>query len=136
MAHLQLLNLQEQEHTQVNMAHFAKLDTDNIVTEIVVIENAVIRDHLGDEQESIGISFIRNLYDEPNAVWKQCSYNHNIRGHYPDIGWTYDEDDDQFYPPKPYDSWVWNNDRYCWDSPIGDPTDERVTWNEETGDWE
>lgn len=122
------------------MAHFAKLDENNIVTTVVVIENAVIRGLTGDEEESLGVEFMRNITQEPDAIYKQCSYNHNMRGRFPEKGWNYNEDDDKFYPPKPHPSWVWHEESYSWISPLGNPfednNDERRNWNEESQAWE
>lgn len=121
------------------MAHFAELDENNVVLRVCVIENAVIRGLTGEEEEDLGVEFFRNLHGNETAVWKQCSYNHNMRGRFPDKGWTYNETDDKFYPVKPYPSWVWNDEAYRWDSPLGTPfednNDERTTWDEDSQSW-
>jgi hypothetical protein len=118
------------------MAHFAKIENNEVI-QIAVVENAVIRDVNGDEQESIGVEFLRAAHSEPDAVWIQCSYNHNIRNLMPSVDWSYDADTDAFYPPKPFPSWVWNAEKKCWDSPIGHPTDEsKTTWNETDQQWD
>jgi hypothetical protein len=117
------------------MAHFAKIENNKVI-QVAVVENAVIRDVSGDEQESLGVDFLRAIHSEPDAVWIQCSYNGNIRGAFPSPGWDWSPEDDRFYPPKPYPSWVWNNTINAWDSPIGHPTDElKTTWNEDSQSW-
>ena len=82
------------------MAHFAKLEN-NIVIAVHSVVNEVIKDSNGVEQEAIGIEFLRKLYNEPNAIWKQTSYNKNFRKNYAAIGYRYDEQEDAFVPPNP-----------------------------------
>lgn len=79
------------------MAHFAELDENNTVLNIIVVNNEDILDSNGDEQESIGISFLQNLYGS-DTIWKQTSYNNNIRGMFAEIGGTYDSTHDKFIP--------------------------------------
>jgi len=83
------------------MAHFAKLNSENIVITVVSVVNEVLKDSNGVEQEAIGIEFLRKLYNEPNAIWKQTSYNNRIRKNYAGIGYRYDEQEDAFIPPQP-----------------------------------
>lgn len=119
------------------MAHFAKLDENNVVTAVVTVENATIRGLDGEESESIGQEFLRALHGQPEAVWKQTSYNANFRNVYAGIGYTYSADDNAFYPPKPYSSWVWNSESKVWESPIGlPPADLGYQWNETDQQWE
>jgi len=82
------------------MAHFAKLEN-NIVIAVHSVVNEVLKDSNGVEQEVLGIEFLRKLYNEPNAIWKQTSYNKNFRKNYAAIGDRYDEQEDAFIPPKP-----------------------------------
>ena len=82
------------------MAHFAKLEN-NIVIAVHSVVNEVLKDSNGVEQEAIGIEFLRKLYNEPNAIWKQTSYNKNFRKNYAAICYRYDEQEDAFIPPKP-----------------------------------
>ena len=77
------------------MAHFAKLDKDNIVTEIIVVNNEVLLDQNGNEQEQLGIDFCKQLFGE-DARWIQTSYNGNFRGRYAGIGMYYDKINDEF----------------------------------------
>jgi len=96
------------------MASFAKLNSENIVTIVESVVNEVLHDVNGVEQENIGIQFLRNLYNEPNANWKQTSYNtyagiHKLGGtpfrkNHAGIGYTYDENRDAIIPKKPYNS--------------------------------
>ena len=79
------------------MAHFARISDDNKVREIIVINNDVLLDENGDEQETLGQAFISSLGLE--GTWLQCSYNGNIRGVYPGLGFAYDSDLDEFVPP-------------------------------------
>jgi hypothetical protein len=82
------------------MAHFAKLDENNIVLEVVVLNNAVVQDLSFPESEPLGVAFLHSLYGN-NAVWKQTSYNNNFRGHYAGIGYIYDPVNDVFIDPTP-----------------------------------
>ena len=124
------------------MAYFAKLGTGNIVENVISINNSVITDSNGIEQEQLGVDFINNLY-RTNDIWKQTSYNNNIRKNYAGIGYQYDETRDAFIPPKPFNSWVLNEDTCRWEAPVARPelTQEQIdnknyyTWNEETQSW-
>jgi len=127
------------------MASFAKIEN-NIVTTVVSVVNEVITDSNEIEQETIGIQFLRTLYNEPNAIWKQTSYNthggvHNnngtpLRKNHAGIGYTYDSQRDAFIAPKPFNSWILNESTCNWEAPIAYPTDEqRYNWNEETQSW-
>ena len=128
------------------MASFAKLNSENIVIAVESVVNDVLRDSNGVEQETIGIQFLRTLYNEPNAIWKQTSYNthggvHNkngtpLRKNHAGIGYIYDQQRDAFIAPKPFNSWILNESTCNWESPIPYPTDgNRYTWNEETLSW-
>ena len=118
------------------MAHFAKLGTGNIIEQVISINNAVITDANGVEQEQLGVDFINKLYNTRD-VWKQTSYNNNIRKNYADIGYQYDQTRDAFIPPKPFNSWTLNETTCLWESPVAYPTDgQRYAWNEETQQWD
>ena len=86
------------------MAHFAKLDSDNIVTQVVVVDNSVLEKADGTESELKGKQFLNSLLG--TATWKQTSYNGNIRKNYAGVGYKYDSTRDAFIPPKPFDSWT------------------------------
>jgi hypothetical protein len=125
------------------MAHFAKLGTGNIVEQVISINNSVITDSNGIEQEQLGVDFINKLYNTRD-VWKQTSYNNNIRKNYAGIGYTYDEDRDAFIPKKHFNSWVLNEDTCLWEAPVARPelTQEQIdnenyyAWNESIINWE
>jgi len=99
------------------MAHFAKLDENNVVTQVIVVSNEDITDpHTGEEDEILGIAFCKKLL---GGNWKQTSYNNSIRVRYAGIGYTYNAALDAFVPPKPFESWVLVNETADWQSPIG-----------------
>ena len=95
------------------MAHFAQLDSNNLVTQVIVVGNSDITDVKGDEVESIGIAFCHKVFGA-DTNWKQTSYNANQRGNYAGIGYTYMENvatlgvgsTDIFIQQKPYASWT------------------------------
>ena len=127
------------------MAHFAKLGTGNIIEQVISINNSVITDSNGIEQESIGIDFLTKLTGYP--VWKQTSYNtiggvHSsggtpLRKNHAGIGYTYDETRDAFIAPKPFNSWILNEDTCIWNAPVAMPIDDnRYSWNEQTLSWD
>jgi hypothetical protein len=121
------------------MAYFAKLGTGNIVEQVISINNSVITDNDGIEQEKLGVDFINKLYNTRD-VWKQTSYNNNIRKNFAGIGYQYDQTRDAFIPPKPFNSWVLNEQTCNWESPIPIPSDasfeKRYQWNETTQNWD
>lgn len=115
------------------MAHFAQLEN-NVVKQVIVVSNQDILDEQGQESEEKGIAFCSNLL---GGTWKQTSYNAKIRKNYAGIGYTYDEGRDAFIPPKPYNSWLLDEDTCQWKAPVDYPTDDkRYTWNEETLAWD
>lgn len=115
------------------MAHFAKLDSNNIVTEVIVVANDVLLDDDGVEQEALGIAFCEDLF---GGTWKQTSYNGNIRKNFAGKGFKYVADRDAFVPPKPYPSWVFNSVTYRWNPPVAYPnTSGYYEWDEETQSW-
>ena len=125
------------------MAYFAKLGTGNIVEKVISINNAVITDANGVEQEQLGVDFINKLYNTRD-VWKQTSYNNNIRKNYAGIGYQYDQTRDAFIAPKPFNSWTLNEDNCRWEAPVAKPTltQEQIdnknyyAWNEQIKNWE
>ena len=115
------------------MAHFAKLDSNNIVTQVIVVSNEDTSDANGVEKEHIGAAFCERLL---GGTWKQTSYNGNIRKRYAGIGFTYNSELDAFIPPQPYPSWVLNTETASWEAPVPMPADDKVyNWNEETTSW-
>jgi len=115
------------------MAHFAKLDETNYVTEVVVVNNSELMDEHGQEVEQKGIDFLLSLF---GGNWVQTSYNGRIRKNYAGIGFTYDASRDAFIPPKRYASWVLNEETCLWDPPVACPTDGKLySWDEEVTNW-
>ena len=110
------------------MAHYAFLDANNVVTEVIVGR---------DEWEEVdGITDWEAYYgDLRDQVCKRTSYNGNIRKNYAGVGYRYDEELDAFIAPQPFASWVLDED--CkWQAPIPYPTDNLIyKWDEEAGDW-
>ena len=125
------------------MAHFAKLGVGNIIETVEVVSNDIAT------TEQAGVDFLNNLYNTRD-VWKQTSYNGNIRKNYAGIGYTYDEDRDAFIPKKPYNSWTLNETACQWEAPTIQPelTVEQESqntaethswyylWNESTTAWD
>tara|TARA_B110000259_G_scaffold167224_1_gene195419 strand:- start:306 stop:668 length:363 start_codon:yes stop_codon:yes gene_type:complete len=117
------------------MAHFAKLDSNNIVENVIVISNEMLEDSEGNEVEQLGIDFCKNLYGE-NTNWVQTSYNSNTRKQYAGVGYTYDSTKDKFITPKPFNSWSLNSND-DWQAPVIMPDDNKIyDWNEENQTWD
>ena len=118
------------------MAHFAKLDENNIVLEVHVINNQVLLDPRGVEREELGIAFLIN-WSGGHPHWRQTSYNGNFRKNYAGVGYTYESGKDAFIPPKTFNSWILNEATCQWEPPIPIPTDgNQYTWNENTTSWD
>ena len=122
------------------MAHFAKIGKGNIVERVEVVNNNVAT------IEQDGVDFLNNLY-KSRDVWKQTSYNtkggiHKLGGtpfrkNYAGIGYKYDQTRDAFIPPKPFNSWILNEDSCLWEAPVVKPDDGNYyNWNEETTSWD
>ena len=124
------------------MASFAKIGLNGKVIEVQSVVNEVLHDSNGVEQEVNGIDFLTKLTGW--SIWKQTSYNANIRKNFAGIGMTYDEDRDAFIPKKPYPSWVLNETTCLWEAPIARPelTQEQIDnkvgqiWNEQNQTWD
>ena len=116
------------------MAHFAQLDENNVVTQVIVVHNNDCQIN-GVESEEAGVVFCKQLFGTETR-WKQTSYNGNMRKNYAGIGYTYDEQRDAFIPPKPYASWVLDEDKCQWKAPVDMPTDGQMySWDEATTSW-
>jgi hypothetical protein len=100
------------------MAHFAQLDDNNVVTQVIVVSNDDIKDNNGTEVESIGVAFCQKLLGA-DTNWKQTSYNSNMRVRYAGIGYSYNAELDAFVAPQPYASWTLNSETADWVSPLG-----------------
>ena len=119
------------------MAHFAKLGVGNKIIKVAVVSNDIAT------TEQAGVDFLNNLYNTRD-VWEQTSYNGNIRKNYAGIGYSYDQTKDAFIAPKPFNSWILNEDTCRWEAPMIKPelTQEQIdnknyySWNEETTTWD
>lgn len=121
------------------MAHFAELDSNNVVLRVVVVANKDTADANGVEKEYIGAAYLESLL---GGTWKQTSYHGNIRKNFAGIGYTYDTALDAFVPPQPYSSWVLNPDTAQWEAPVPMPSDagtgeppKMYMWDEMTQSW-
>ena len=121
------------------MAHFAKLDSDNLVTQVIVVSNDDTTDSNGVETESIGVAFCQKLLGS-DTNWKQTSYNGNMRGNYAGIGYTYMSNvatlgvgsTDIFINQKPYDSWTVGIATAAWYPPANPGEAPALTEEERT----
>lgn len=114
------------------MAHFAKLNKENIVLEVHCVNNQVLNPI--DEEQS-GIAFLIN-WSGGHPYWRQTSYNGAFRKRFAGIGFRYDEIRDAFIPPQPFLSWIFNEQTLDWDPPIPYPTDGNVySWDETNNQW-
>ena len=126
------------------MAYFAKLNSDNIVTDVNSVHNNVLKDADGVEQEALGITFLTEF--SGSNLWKQTSYNtyggvHTLGGtpfrkNFAGVEYTYDQTRDAFISPKPYASWILNETTCLWEAPVSKPDDnKKYEWNETTTSW-
>lgn len=118
------------------MAHFAEINSDNIVTRVIVVDA---------ESESEGVNFIQNVLGL-GGRWLQTSYNTlegvhlnngtQLRKNYAGVGYTYDEIRDAFVPPKPFSSWKLNENTCSWEPPIPYPPENgKFRWDETSSQW-
>ena len=138
------------------MAHFAKLGANSKVIQVLTLNNSDMLNADGVEDETVGQQYLERHNNWPAQMWIQTSYNTSsgthksggtpFRGNYAGIGYIWDEDNNLFYPKKPYASWVLNTSEARWQSPIGDAPDDltdeekaaftHYVWNEGTGAWD
>lgn len=124
------------------MAHFAELNQNNEVIQVIIISNQDILDETGKESEEVGINFCKSLYGS-DKIWKQTSYNNSFRKRYAGVGMIYNEQLDAFIPPQPYPSWNLNTETADWEPPVPRPqlTEEEQSsgqsyeWDEDTLSW-
>ena len=109
------------------MAHFARLDENRVVQEVIVVSNEELLDAQGDEQESLGIAFCQSLFGI-DTIWLQTSYNSNFRVNFATPGDSYYPYLDAFITPKPFESWVLDTGLKAWRAPIEEPplTQEQI----------
>ena len=124
------------------MAHYAFLDKNNIVTQVITGKNE------NEKRDGITVDWEEWYGNFHGVTCKRTSYNtlanvHSdgrrtaFRGNYAGIGYTYDETNDVFYGPKPFDSWVLDETKWLWKAPVDYPSDGKdYTWNEETTSWD
>ena len=121
------------------MAHFAKIE-DNIVQQVIVVDNNTLGNLEFPDSEAVGQEFIASL--GLDGTWKQTSYNGSFRANYAGSGYSYDEIKDSFIPPKPFESWLLDEDTCQWYSPSPMPEVEDISngdyyvWNESLLVWE
>ena len=138
------------------MAHFAKISETNEVLTVLTLNNSDMLNSENVETETVGQAYLEQHNNWPANLWIQTSYNtlnntHQLggtpfRGNYAGIGYTWDEDDQIFWPKKPYASWVKHNASASWKSPIGDAPDDLTdeekaagtyyVWNEVGQSWD
>jgi hypothetical protein len=108
------------------MSHWAEINANNLVLRVTV----------GDNNDPNGDEGYQWLLDNLGGTWIKTSYNANIRKNYAGIGFTYDEQRDAFIPPKPFESWVLNEETCCWEAPIVYPSDNKFyQWSEADLAW-
>jgi len=138
------------------MATFAKLNSESIVLDIIKVNNNIITDENGIEQESIGIQFLNNTFKDSTVIWKKTSINTHggkyynqdgsegdiskaFRKNYASIGGEYDSSRDAFIAIKPFDSWLLNETTCLWEAPIPYPNPSNgvfYSWNEASQTWD
>jgi hypothetical protein len=121
------------------MAHYAFLNENNIVVEVITgVDEEIIQTDLDGTKVGGSSEAWETFYGNiRNQVCKRTSYNGNYRKNYAGIGYKYDQERDAFIPPKPFNKWVLNEDTCIWESPVPYPNDDkRYVWNDNKGVWE
>tara|TARA_B100001093_G_scaffold518045_1_gene601525 strand:- start:6336 stop:6710 length:375 start_codon:yes stop_codon:yes gene_type:complete len=119
------------------MAHFVRLDKNNIVVETIVVSNSVILDKNGQENEQLGIQWLKN-FRGGQGTWRKTSYSGKEREKFAGIGYKYDTINDIYTPPKPFDSFVWDKTIKNWKPPVAlgkDLKPEEYEWDEFNKTW-
>ena len=117
------------------MAHFAKLDGNNVVLDVNVVDNQTINNLPFPDSEPVGIAFLTE-WSGGYSNWKQTSYNGNFRKRYAGVNYIYETTLDAFIPPKPYPSWLLNTTTCDWNAPVPYPNDgKEYYWDETTQSW-
>ena len=107
------------------MAHFAKINENNIVETVLVVDNS--QEHRGQEFLAEDLKL--------GGKWIQTSYNHNFRGRFAGAGMYYNEEKDRFEPQKPFPSWIIQNEKGDWLPPVSKPDGIGWSWYEDTKEW-
>lgn len=116
------------------MAYFAEVK-DGIVQRVISISNNDAPDPAPEHSEPLGQAFIRDVLKLPGE-WIQTSYNNSFRVRYAGIGYTWDAENEVFYPPQPFPSWILNETTWNWEAPTPYPDDENLyTWDEDSLEW-
>lgn len=116
------------------MAHFAQIDENSIVLQVIVISNEELKDENNQEKESLGIAFCKSLYGL-DTNWVQTSYNNTFRKQFASDGYFYDTNNDVFIKPKPLPSFILD-ENFEWKPPLDEPNDgKRYFWHEESLEW-
>ena len=121
------------------MAHYAFLNTDNVVTEVITgINEEIIQTDLDGTQVGGSSEAWETFYGNiRNQICKRTSYNGNYRKNFAGIGFSYDSERDAFIPPKIYSKWILNEDTCKWEAPVEYPSDGKIyIWNDNKGEWE
>ena len=114
------------------MAHFAELDENNIVLQVLVVNNNAIDSN---NEEVTGVAFLQSLFGE-NTKWKQTSYNGNLRKNFAGTGFLYSEEYDAFIEPNRHTGWVFNETLCQYRPPYAPPNDGKVYyWDNDAEDW-
>lgn len=122
------------------MAHFAQLDENSLITQVVVVNNETIDNLPFPESEPSGVAFCKSIYGD-ETIWKQTSYSSSFRYNYAGIGFTFISEaqpNGAFITPKPYPSWLLNTDTYQWEAPVPMPyvpSGYTAYWDEEDQEW-
>lgn len=115
------------------MAHFAKIENSTVM-QVIVVSNDSIKDLPFPDSESVGQAFIKSLGIE--GIWIQTSYNAKFRKNFAGLGYVYDKNLDAFIPPKPYESWVLDEEKGLWSAPFPYPDNNKdYYWNEDIKEW-
>lgn len=121
------------------MAHYAELDNDNKVVFVHYYDNQFMLDENNNENDEIALNTIKeilNIRGQSNPRLIKCSYNRKIRYNYPAVGFTYDEENDAFIPPKPYKGWILNTNTFNWEPPTPRPDPNKpYYWNNDQENW-
>jgi len=126
------------------MAHFAQIDENSKVIQVIVVDTRDTSTADGIEKESIGVAFCERLI---GGTWIKTSYNTQagvhtqggdpLRGNYAGVGYTYDSTHDVFYPPQPFPSWTISAPTWTWMAPVPMPNDDKsYEWNEDAKNWD